>query len=65
MLEGADLTVSARRVIWGKGLNAGQTCIASDHLIVQPGLKTELLKAMASARTEMYGADPRAAEKLA
>ena len=65
VLEGADLTVSARRLIWGKGLNAGQTCIAPDHLIVQPGLKAELLKAMDSARTEMYGTDPLASEQLA
>ena len=50
VLEGADLTVSARRLIWGKGLNAGQTCIAPDHLLVQPALKAPLLEAMASAR---------------
>ena len=65
MLEGADLTVSARRLIWGKGLNAGQTCIAPDHLLVQPALKAPLLEAMASARTEMYGSDPMASEQLA
>ncbi len=65
VLEGSDLTVSARRLIWGKGLNAGQTCIAPDHLLVQPGLKAALLEAMASARTEMYGSDPLASEQLA
>ncbi len=64
VLEGSDLTVSARRLIWGKGLNAGQTCIAPDHLLVQPGLKAALLEAMASARTEMYGSDPLASEQL-
>ncbi len=64
VLEGSDLTVGARRLIWGKGLNAGQTCIAPDHLLVQPGLKAALLEAMASARTEMYGSDPLASEQL-
>nr|WP_186543674.1 aldehyde dehydrogenase family protein [Synechococcus sp. ROS8604] len=65
VLGGADMTVSARRLIWGKALNAGQTCIAPDHLLVQPGLKAALLKAMASARTDMYGSDPLASEQLA
>ena len=65
VLGGADLTVSARRLIWGKALNAGQTCIAPDHLLVQPGLKAALLKAMASARTDMFGSDPLASEQLA
>ena len=65
VLEGADLTVSARRLIWGKGLNAGQTCIAPDHLLVQPHLKEPLLEAMRNARTEMYGSDPLSSDQLA
>ena len=39
VMDGADLEVSARRLIWGKGLNAGQTCIAPDHVLVQPHLQ--------------------------
>ena len=35
VLAGADLAVTARRLIWGKGLNAGQTCIAPDYLLVE------------------------------
>ena len=46
VLEGADLTVGARRLIWGKGINAGQTCSAPDHLLVPPALRSPLLKAM-------------------
>ena len=65
VMDGADLEVSARRLIWGKGLNAGQTCIAPDHLLVQPHLQQRLLKAMEAARTEMYGTRPLQSEQLA
>ena len=65
VMDGADLDVSARRLIWGKGLNAGQTCIAPDHLLVQPHLQQPLLKAMESARAAMYGSQPLQSEQLA
>lgn len=65
VLNGADLDVTARRLIWGKGLNAGQTCIAPDHLMVEPGLQAPLLRAMASARQQMYGDDPIQSGELA
>lgn len=64
VLPGADLEVSARRLIWGKGINAGQTCIAPDHLLVAPQLKGDLLSAMATARTAMYGDDPLSSDQL-
>ena len=64
VLPGADLEVSARRLIWGKGINAGQTCIAPDHLLVDRDLKTPLLNAMASARTAMYGDKPLESDQL-
>ena len=63
-LPGADLDVSARRLIWGKGINAGQTCIAPDHLLVDPSLKGDLLSCMDSARTAMYGEDPLESDQL-
>lgn len=58
VVNGADLTVTARRLIWGKGLNAGQTCIAPDHLIVEEKIKLPLLKEMKSALASFYGQDP-------
>ena len=64
VLPGADLDVSARRLIWGKGINAGQTCIAPDHLLVDPSLKRDLLSCMDSARTAMYGEDPLESDQL-
>ena len=64
VLSGADLAVTARRLIWGKGLNAGQTCIAPDHLLVSSDQREGLLTALRAARTEMYGNDPLQSDQL-
>jgi aldehyde dehydrogenase (NAD+) len=56
----ADLEVTARRIVWGKFLNAGQTCIAPDYVLVHPSRETELLSRMKAALTTFYGDDPRA-----
>ena len=58
VIEGADLAVTAKRLIWGKTLNAGQTCIAPDHLIVQESIKQPLLEAMTQVIDEFHGPDP-------
>lgn len=42
--ESADLEVTAKRLIWGKFLNAGQTCIAPDYLLVKESVKPKLLR---------------------
>jgi acyl-CoA reductase-like NAD-dependent aldehyde dehydrogenase len=49
---------TARRIIWGKFLNAGQTCIAPDYLLVDHRIKPALVEAMRQAVQEFYGADP-------
>ena len=65
VLEGADLAVTARRLIWGKGLNAGQTCIAPDHVLVQQSIQEELLVELARARQTFYGETPLQSPDLA
>ena len=65
VLEGADLAVTARRLIWGKGLNAGQTCIAPDHVLVQQSIREELLVELARARQTFYGETPLQSPDLA
>ena len=42
--KSADLKVAARRVAWGKALNAGQTCIAPDYLMIHEEVKDKFLK---------------------
>lgn len=41
--ESANLKVAAKRIIWGKLINAGQTCVAPDFILVHKLVKTELI----------------------
>lgn len=42
----ADLDKAAKRIVWGKFINAGQTCVAPDYLLVQQSVKAELIARM-------------------
>ena len=53
----ADLKIAASRIVWGKFINAGQTCIAPDYLFVHHSVKTELLELMKKKITEYFGED--------
>jgi len=55
--RGADLKSAARRVLWGKTLNAGQTCIAPDYVLVHPDDRQALIEAMRDTLDDMYEAD--------
>ncbi len=55
----ADLKVAANRIAWGKFINAGQTCIAPDYLLVHESVRDELTDRLTKAITSMYGTDPR------
>ena len=54
----ADLEVAAARIVWGKFLNAGQTCVAPDHVLVQREAAAPLLGALVRHIREFYGEDP-------
>ena len=53
--ESANLKFAAKRIIWGKLLNSGQTCVAPDYLLVHKDIKNELLKLMKQTIFEFYG----------
>ena len=57
--ETAPLKLTARRIVWGKLLNAGQTCIAPDYLYVHKKIKEPLIKAIIAAIKKAYGKDAR------
>lgn len=56
----ADIQVeyAAKRIVWGKFLNCGQTCIAPDYLLVDRRIKPALLAAIQATIREFYGDDP-------
>ena len=64
VLADADLAVTARRLAWGRNLNAGQTCIAPDHVLVEAAVRQPLVEALAAALTRFYGSDPLASADL-
>jgi NAD-dependent aldehyde dehydrogenases len=53
--ETANIKISAQRIIWGKTLNAGQTCVAPDYIMVSKNIKDELIKEMKNAIKEFFG----------
>ncbi len=55
--QDADLKSAARRIVWGKCLNAGQTCIAPDYVLVSAEQREPLIKAMDTELKAMYGDD--------
>jgi len=64
VLGGADPQTTARRLIWGKGLNAGQTCVAPDHLLVVAAAVSPLIEACAKEIERLYGQDPLTSSDL-
>lgn len=56
--ETANIDLAAKRIIWGKLLNSGQTCIAPDYLLVHKGVKKQLIDKMKDYILEFYGNIP-------
>lgn len=50
----ANLDVAAKRICWGKFLNAGQTCIAPDYLLIDSKIKTEFQEKLISTLKDFY-----------
>jgi aldehyde dehydrogenase (NAD+) len=59
-LVDADVPIqtAAKRIAWGKFLNAGQTCVAPDYLLVDRRIKVALLNEIETAIYQLYGDDP-------
>jgi aldehyde dehydrogenase (NAD+) len=63
--EHAEIAVAARRILWGKLLNAGQTCVAPDYVLVHQNVESELLSRMKHTLRDFFGNDPRNSPDLA
>lgn len=60
--KSANLEVAARRVAWGKALNAGQTCIAPDYLMIHEDVKDKFLKLLVKEWKHLLTKDPQKAK---
>ncbi len=56
----ANLREAARKIAWGKGLNAGQTCVAPDYVLVHERVHDALVEELKDAFTAFYGETPTA-----
>ncbi|WP_330254198.1 aldehyde dehydrogenase family protein [Nocardia sp. NBC_00565] len=54
-----DLTIAARRIAWGKFVNAGQTCVAPDYLLTTPAARPAIEAALTDAVRHLFGDDPQ------
>jgi aldehyde dehydrogenase (NAD+) len=55
----ANLETAAKRIVWGKLINVGQTCIAPDYLLVHKEVAAELISLMKQSIRAFYGENPR------
>jgi aldehyde dehydrogenase (NAD+) len=55
----APLDITARRIVWGKFMNAGQTCVAPDFVLIDRCVRDRFLPALKQAVREFYGENPQ------
>jgi aldehyde dehydrogenase (NAD+) len=54
VLKDADIKMTAKRIVWAKFLNAGQTCVAPDYILAEKEIEQDLLIAMRKEIDSMY-----------
>jgi aldehyde dehydrogenase (NAD+) len=60
-----DLEVCARRICWGKFVNAGQTCVAPDYVLVHERIEERLIERLVATVRAFYGDDPQSSANYA
>ncbi len=56
--KSANIKLAAKRIVFGKYLNCGQTCVAPDYIFCESSVKDEFVKAVVSEIKKQYGDDP-------
>jgi aldehyde dehydrogenase (NAD+) len=56
--DSAELQLAAKRIVWGKFVNAGQTCIAPDYILIQANVKEKFISFLKDEITNAYGENP-------
>jgi aldehyde dehydrogenase (NAD+) len=57
--ETANLKLAAKRIVWGKFINAGQTCIAPDYILIHEDMKSHFVDFLKTEITIAYGQNPK------
>lgn len=63
--DDADIELTAKRIAWGKFLNAGQTCVAPDYILVHSSVSTTLAEALKRQIKQFYGDNPESSPDYA
>jgi aldehyde dehydrogenase (NAD+) len=58
VMRDADIDVAARRIAWGKLMNAGQTCVAPDYVLVERQAADQFVDSVIKSMKKMEGPDP-------
>lgn len=58
----ANLSITAKRLVWAKFLNGGQTCVAPDYILVEKGMKDKLIYEIKEEILAIHGEDPQQSE---
>ena len=58
--KSSDIRIAAKRIVWGKTLNSGQTCIAPDYILIHKEIQKEFVKAFAEEIKNLHGEDIQA-----
>jgi acyl-CoA reductase-like NAD-dependent aldehyde dehydrogenase len=61
----ANLKLAAKRIVWGKFINAGQTCIAPDYILIQKDMKSHFVDFLKLEITKAYGENPKSSPDYA
>jgi aldehyde dehydrogenase (NAD+) len=62
--QSASLNYAAKKIAWSKLMNAGQTCVAPDYVLVHSSVKVALVEKIKSNFIKMLGKEPRDSEDL-
>jgi aldehyde dehydrogenase (NAD+) len=53
--DDANIDIAARRIVWGKCINAGQSCIAPDYVLCTENVRERLIEACKTNLRDFYG----------
>jgi aldehyde dehydrogenase (NAD+) len=62
--EDSPLEITARRIAWGRFMNAGQICVAPDYVLVPEPMRLPFIAAVQQAITRFYGPDPQRSQSF-
>jgi len=64
IFKNANLDVAAKRIVWGKFFNSGQSCMAPNHIFVEKEIKNNFIEKLKQCIVSFYGEDPIISENL-